>query len=75
MVATAADPVPWTKPDDLAFDPEKDMLKLLGFFPGDVCPVAYGDGSVHGLPKTLGRKTLNALTTRAGNEVLGDDAL
>ena len=73
LVATAADPVPWTKPDDLAFDPDKDMLKRLGFFPGDVCPVAFGDGSVRGLPKTLTGKTLNAYITRAGDEVVGYD--
>jgi hypothetical protein len=74
MVGTAADPVPWTKPDDIAFDPEKDMLKRLGFIPRDVCPVAFGDGSVWVLSKSLAGKTLNAYITRAGGEVVGDDA-
>jgi hypothetical protein len=73
LVVTAAEPVPWTKPDDLAFDPEKDMLQLLGFFPGGVCPVAFGDGSVRALSKSLSGKTLNAYITRAGGEVVGAD--
>src|SRR5207245_1185574 len=45
MVATAAEAVPWTKPDELAFDPDKDMGKLLGLFHGRIS-VAFCDGSV-----------------------------
>jgi len=72
MVATAAVPVPWTKPDDLAFDPEKDATKLLGFFPGEVCSVALADGSVRTFTKNLTKKTLHAYITRAGAEVIDD---
>jgi hypothetical protein len=73
LVVTAADAVPWTKPDELDFDPEKDMKKLLGFFESSVCNVAFGDGSVRALSKSLELKTLNALITRGGGEVIGDD--
>jgi hypothetical protein len=73
LVATAADPVPWTKPDDLPFDPEKDMKKLLGFFTGDVCMVAFADGSVRALSKSISLKTVISAITRGGGEVLGDD--
>ena len=73
VVVTAADAVPWTKPDELDFDPEKDMIKLLGFFPSNVCNVALGDGSVRALSKSITAKTLGALITRSGGEVVGDD--
>ena len=73
MIVTSDKAVPWTKPDELAFDPDKDMTKLLGFFPGEVCSVAFGDGSVRALPKKLKLKTLNALITKAGGEVIDDD--
>jgi len=74
MAVTAAEAVPWTKPDELAFDPDKDMVKLLGTLPsGDVCNAAYCDGSVRAIAvKTIKRQTLNALVTKAGGEVIDD---
>jgi hypothetical protein len=69
---TAKDAVTWTKPDELAFDPDKDMTKLLGFFPGDVCVVGFADGSVRALSKTFSKKSLNGAITKNGGEVLGD---
>jgi hypothetical protein len=54
---------------------------------GQIAPAVFGQaattsfvkaqpatGSDRRVPKSLGRKTLNALITRAGNEVLGDGA-
>ena len=73
LVATAADPVPWTKPDELAFDPDQDMTKLLGFVDGRVSNTLFADGHVSALSKSISRKTLNAMITRAGGEVVGDD--
>jgi len=73
VVVTAAEAVPWTKPDELAFDPDKDMVKLLGTLPSEtVCNTAFGDGSVRAISKTIDRMTLNALITRAGGEVIGN---
>jgi hypothetical protein len=74
MVVTAADAVPWTKPDELAFDPDKDMVKLLGTLPqGTVCNTAFCDGSVRAIDTTkLKKATLNALITKAGGEVIDD---
>ena len=71
MVASAATPVPWSKPDDIAFDPAADMTTKLGYFP-DVAHAALGDGSVRALSKKLDRKTLAALITRGGGEVIND---
>jgi hypothetical protein len=74
LVVTAKDPVIWTKPDELEFDPDKDMTKLLGFVPSEsVTMAAFGDGSVRALSKSIAKKTLNALITRSGGEVINND--
>ncbi len=44
MVAEAADAVPWTKPDELEYDPKQSPK--LGFHFGDRCDLLLGDGSV-----------------------------
>jgi hypothetical protein len=67
MVATAATPVPWTKPDDIAFDPAADMTTKLGYF-GNVAHAARGDGSVMAIPRGVDRKKLAATITRGGGE-------
>jgi hypothetical protein len=72
MVATAATPVEWTKPDDVEFDPKVDVKKLL-LFQGGVCTMAFGDGSVRAISEKVAEKTLKALATRSGGEVVGDD--
>ena len=73
MVVTAADAVPWTKPDELEFDPEKDMTKLIGLVVNGKAQVAMFDGSVRTLSKLPGKETLNALITKNGGEIVGDD--
>ena len=72
LVVTAADAVPWTKPDELAFDPKKDMTKLLGTVVNGRCQAAFADGSVRTFGKIPTEKTLNALITRNGGEVIED---
>ena len=72
MVVTANETVPWTKPDELDFEPEKDMAKLIGTFYGRV-QFAMFDGSVHTRPKLPSKETLNAAITKSGGEVLGED--
>ena len=72
LVATAAAPVPWTKPDDMAFDPDADMTRLLAYFP-DVAHAAMADGSARALSRSISRKTLAGAITRGGGEVLGPD--
>ncbi len=73
LVATAADPVPWTKPDELSFEPDKDMKKLLGYFYGPVTMMGFADGSVRAISEGISKTTLNAILTRAGGEVPGND--
>ncbi|HJT34591.1 MAG TPA: M56 family metallopeptidase [Pirellulales bacterium] len=61
--------VPWTKPDDIDYDPAKPLPKLGGWHPGGFI-AGYGDGSVHFLQDTLAEETLRALITKAGGEVI-----
>jgi RNA polymerase sigma factor (sigma-70 family) len=73
LVATAKDGVTWTKPDELEFDPDKDMTKLLGFLQGNVCNVSFADGSVRALSKSISKKTLHGAITKGGGEVFNFD--
>jgi hypothetical protein len=73
MCVTAAEAVPWTKPDELEFNPEKDMTKLLGEVVNGRCQVGMFDGSVRTLSKIPPKATLNALITRGGGEVIDFD--
>ncbi|HEV3118641.1 MAG TPA: DUF1559 domain-containing protein, partial [Gemmataceae bacterium] len=59
----------WTKPDDLQIDPREPAKGLLderstGF------NAAFADGSVHFIPATIDAKTLFALFTRNGGEII-----
>jgi RNA polymerase sigma factor (sigma-70 family) len=67
LIAEAGKAVPWTKPEDLSYAPDKPLPSLGGMF-RDVLNVAAADGSVHLLPKKLDRKLLRALITRDGRE-------
>ncbi len=64
----------WTKPEDWPFDPEAPANGLSRFFQGGF-HAAFCDGSVHFLPKTIDRKTLKALFTRAGGEYIDPKTL
>ena len=63
--------IPWTKPEDIPYDPAKQLPKLGGFEPGKFL-AALADGSVRRLPVTIDETTLRALITRAGGEVIGE---
>jgi prepilin-type processing-associated H-X9-DG protein len=69
MIVTAAEAVPWSKPDDLPFDPKADVKKLLLFQKG-VTQVAFFDGSVRALSEKISAATLKALITINGGEVV-----
>ncbi len=69
LVVEATEAVPWTKPDELPFDPKKDLPKL-GLKDAERFNAAFADGSVHGLKKTIDKDTLKALITRNGGETV-----
>jgi hypothetical protein len=68
VLATAAQPVPWTKPADLPFGADKPLPKLGGQFK-EVFHVAMASGQVYDrVPRKFNEKTLRALITIAGDE-------
>jgi hypothetical protein len=71
LIAEARDPVPWTQPVDLRWDP-KGPLPKLGLFDGDF-NVAMADGSTHTVHKGVSEQTLRAAITANGGEILGQD--
>jgi len=73
MVATAATAVPWTKPDELDFDPDADPTKLIGLVVNGRWQFVMGDGSVRSLNKIPPKDVMKALVTRAGGEVINFD--
>ena len=74
MIVEAGEAVPWTKPDDLPYDPNKPVPKLGLHYPGGFM-VLLADGSVRTLPPTVDEKTLRALITRNGGEEIDPDKI
>ena len=64
--------VPWTKPEDIPFDPNGALPAIGGFWP-DGSNVLICDGSVRAIRKEIPPLTLKALITRAGGEVINID--
>jgi prepilin-type processing-associated H-X9-DG protein len=75
LVAESDEAVPWTKPDDLKFDQDaKPSRNGTGSpHPGGF-NAAFGDGAVRFLRNTIDLQVLKALITRAGGEVIAQDA-
>jgi len=69
LVVEAADPVIWTKPEELAYDADKPTPKVGGIFEAGFNGVMC-DGSVRFLPKTIDDKLLRALITINGGEAV-----
>lgn len=67
--ADDAHAVVWTKPDDIKIDPKEPQTGLADN-KGVGYTVLFGDGSVTVLPTTIDKKTLYALFTRNGGEVV-----
>jgi len=75
LVVEAAEQVPWTKPDELPFEPKKDLPKLGGtpFF--DQFHVLMADGSVMAVNVEFDADIFRALVTRNGGEVVDQGQL
>ncbi len=61
--------VPWTKPEDIPFDPNGAVPELGGFW-ADGVNVLMCDGSVRGIKKQINPTMLKAMITRAGGEII-----
>jgi hypothetical protein len=70
FVIEAGKPVPWTKPEDLPFDPHQPLPDLQSPFK-DGFRVGMGDGSVIWVNKNVNEQTLRAAITRNWGDVLG----
>ena len=73
LVAEAAEPVIWTKPDELPYEKGKPLPKLGGGVFKDVFGVAMCDGSARFIKVTIPATTLKALITPSGGEVFALD--
>jgi hypothetical protein len=86
LVIEAGEAVPWTKPADLIYDPDKPLPKFGGMFKerfrfSTLSYTTYhrfnsvfADGSVHSIQKTIDEMSLRALITRNGGEtIISDD--
>jgi hypothetical protein len=72
MIVEAGEAVPWYKPDVLPYD-GKLSLPQLGDKEADSFLVAFGDGSVRAIKRAkLNEKTLRALITISGGEIVPD---
>lgn len=71
LLVEANDAVPWTKPDDVAYDTRKPVPALGGQF-ARVFHAVMGDGSVRSFPKDMSVTTLRALISPSGGEIVPD---
>jgi Protein of unknown function (DUF1559) len=72
LVVEAGEPVPWTKPADLAYGPGKPLPDLRGIF-RDGFRARMGDASARWVRKGTSEGTLRAAVTRNGGDNLGPD--
>ena len=64
--------VPWTKPEEIAFDLEKGEFPPFGATNAEILLTGFGDGSVRALAKSIDPKVLKAIFTKAGGEVVNN---
>jgi len=67
LVVEAKRSVPWTKPEDIPYDPAKPLPELGGHFEGGFL-AALCDGSVRFLPKDLDEAVLRKLIEKADGQ-------
>jgi hypothetical protein len=73
LFVEAANAVPWTKPEDIPYDPNRPVRPLLGHHFGNVTLVALADGSTRSLPQTVSETTLHNAINPADGNPLGID--
>ena len=66
--------MPWTKPEDIAYNRRGDLLRLGGFSP-NIFLAALCDGSVRPVSQTIDKQVLrNLITISDGQSVRFDEA-
>ncbi|WP_237729252.1 sigma-70 family RNA polymerase sigma factor [Schlesneria paludicola] len=71
LVVEAANPVTWSQPEDLSYDPSKPLPKLGSAFK-DYFVAGFADGSVRLVPIDLAEDVLRPWLTATGNEPVID---
>ncbi|HEV3004659.1 MAG TPA: DUF1559 domain-containing protein [Pirellulales bacterium] len=69
LLVEAKRDIPWTKPEDIGYDPGKPLPKFGGWRAGGF-NAALADGSVRFISDTIDEKVLRALITKAGGEAI-----
>lgn len=72
LLVQAAHAVPWTKPEDLDYDPDGPLPEL-GLIGENIFGVAMVDASVQVINRTVSAESLRAAITRNGKDKLGND--
>ncbi len=72
LVVEAGASVPWTKPEELEFNPDGALPPLGGHYSGGFM-AGMADAAVRMVPKSTGPQTLKAAITRSGGDALGPD--
>jgi hypothetical protein len=70
LVIEGGEPVPWTKPEELPFDPYGPLPELFSLFKGGY-RAGMADGSMRFIQKDISEATLRAAITRNGGDDLG----
>jgi hypothetical protein len=73
LIVETAQAVPWTKPDDIAFDPNKPIKPLLSTYFKSGCQAALADGQVKVLSNSISEFTLKTAIMRNDGGVPGPD--
>ena len=74
LVVEAGQAVPWTKPEELAYDANKRLPKLGGIFDGDF-NLLLADASSRFVRRGFDEKMLRAMITHNGEEIVDVDRL
>ncbi len=72
MLVEAKRDIPWTKPEDIPYDPQKPIPALGGWFEAGF-HAAMCDGSVQFFRKEIPRETLRSLIERSDGRVINRD--
>lgn len=70
LIAEAGDPVIWTKPADMIYDPQKPLPRLGNLWQPRGFNVAFADGSVRFITPKVTEANLRGAITAAGGETI-----
>jgi hypothetical protein len=73
LVFEGGEPAPWTKPDEIAFDPDAPLALPRAYFT-DLYRIGFADGSVKHLSARTVKMSLRAMVTRNGGDRWDDQS-